>query len=847
MEQDNQSVSEQTTSNGNGIPRPGIVHIDETPSGVRHQDVQYSFIPNTIIESYQEEDASIIYRCQNGIALKVQVVSRWVFRFRYALEGEFLEDFSYALVDHWRDPFPKFTIGGNEEAYFINTGVICCYIDKKDLRVKIVDAQDQQIINEDAEPFFASSTIMRGLDEIRLTKKAQYEEVYFGLGDKSCNLNLRGQKLKNWNTDSFSFSKDTDPLYRSIPFYYGLQNGKAYGIFLHNTWRTHFDFDSQQNGQTSFYAEGGEMDYFFIYGSSLLDVASEYTHLTGKPELPPLWALGFHQCRWSYYPESRVREVAAEFRERQIPCDAIYLDIDYMNGYRCFTWNKSYFPDPPKMIADLAEKGFQTVVMIDPGIRVDENYEVYKEGIEKDLFCRRTSGEVMKGPVWPSVCAFPDFTNPATRAWWQQLYRGLYLEDGVSGFWNDMNEPAIFKIHHMTFPDNVLHDFDGLRGDHRKAHNIYGQQMARSTFGGLKVLQPEKRPFLLTRASFSGGQRFASVWTGDNIASWEHLRLANIQCQRLSISGFSFVGTDIGGFVDMPDGELFVRWLQLAAFHPLYRVHSMGNNTDGAAEADADAVQEAETSNRMDQEPWAFGEPYTELAKVAISFRYKLLPYLYTAFRQYVTHGIPVLKPLSFVAESDPEALKREEEFMVGDALLVSPVLETGIKEQQVYLPAGVWLNYYEGTIYEGGQFITSQLQDDRLPIFVKAGAVIPNFPVMQYSSEKTVTTPTLRVYSGTREASPFYEDAGEGYGYQNGGYRLRNFQTTHSGDQLSIVQELEGRYNSPIEAFQIEVFGLDFVPGKVTINGAMIPFEINEHQISFQASGRFDQIRIEA
>ncbi len=845
MENDNQPVSPAVVSTNDETNQISIIHIDETEGGVRHPDVQYSYIPNDIVDAYREEDGTLVYRSQNGITLKVQVVTQQILRFRYALDGQFQTDFSYALDEQWRHPHPKYTTGSNDEAFYINTGIICCFIDKKNLQVKIVDVERQQVINEDAHPFYASSTILHGVNEIKIRKKAPEDEVYYGLGDKTCALNLRGQALENWNTDSFGFTKDTNPLYRTIPFYYALHQSMAYGIFLHNTWRTHFDFDAQKTGELSFSSAGGEMDYFFIYGPRLLDVAQQYMRLTGTPELPPLWALGFHQCRWSYYPENRVRQIAAEFRKRKIPCDAIYLDIDYMNEYRCFTWNKSYFPNPPKMIGDLKEQGFHIVVMIDPGIRVDPNYHVYQQGLEGNLFCRRSSGELMKGPVWPSVCVFPDFTNPKAREWWQELYRGLYLEDGVSGFWNDMNEPAIFKIHHMTFPDNVLHDFDGLRGDHRKAHNVYGQQMSRSTFEGLKTLKPQKRPFVLTRATFSGGQRYASVWTGDNAASWEHLRLANIQCQRLSISGFSFVGSDVGGFIDVPDGELFVRWLQLAAFHPLYRVHSMGNNTDGAAEVDAGLVQEAESTNRLDQEPWSFGPPYTELAREAIAFRYTILPYLYTAFRQYVRQGTPVIKSLAFVDEHNPEALSRENEFVFGEDLLVAPVLAPGLTEQTVYLPEGQWLDYFDGFTYEGRQTVTCAVQRNRLPVFVKAGAVIPNYPVMQYTSEKKVEYPTLRVYAGSKKDSQFYYDAGDGYGYQTGAYRLHQFHTIYQDGQLSITQQVEGIYASPVKGFKLLVLGLKAAPQQVLVDGTEVLFEYVKNQLTFKAGSTFSAIDV--
>ncbi len=845
MENENQTVSPTVVPTAEETHKTEIIHIDDTETGLRHADVLYSYVPNEIINAYQEADGTLVYSCQNGIALKVQVVTQQILRFRYALEGHFQTDFSYALSNNWCDPHPRFTTGSTDETYFVDTGILHLQISKKDLKATITEVQTQQILSQDAHPFFASSTILRGVDQIKISKKAPGGEAYFGLGDKTCNQNLRGQQQENWNTDSFGFTKETDPLYRSIPFYYGLNQGVAYGIFLHNTWRTAFDFDSRETGELSFSANGGEMDYFFMYGPKLVDVATQYLNLTGRPELPPLWALGFHQCRWSYYPERRVRDIAAEFRKREIPCDAIYLDIDYMNGYRCFTWNKSHFPNPSKMISDLKEEGFHTVVMIDPGIREDPRYHVYQEGLKKDLFCRRSSGELMKGPVWPPVCVFPDFTNPEAREWWQGLYHDLYVEDGVSGFWNDMNEPAIFKIHHMTFPDNILHDFDGLRGDHRKAHNIYGQQMSRSTYEGLKALQPEKRPFVLTRATFSGGQRFASVWTGDNAASWEHLRLANIQCQRLSISGFSFVGSDIGGFIDVPSGELFVRWLQLAAFHPLYRVHSMGNNTDGAAEADADEIKVAEANNRLDQEPWSFGEPYTQLAKEAIAFRYQIMPYLYTAFQQHVKHGIPILKSLAFADQCDPEACQREDEFIVGEDILVAPVLAADMEDLQVYLPQGEWLDYYTGKTFQGRQFITVQTTEDRLPLFVRAGAIIPNYPVMQYTGEKVVEYPTLRVYSGSKANSLFYHDSGDGYGYQNGNYLLYKFSTEETEAELSIELEIEGLYEATFKGFEFVVFGLEEEPTKISVDGVIKAHQFKDNQLSFQVDNLFKKVQI--
>ncbi|MEM9992329.1 MAG: TIM-barrel domain-containing protein, partial [Bacteroidota bacterium] len=424
----------------------------------------------------------------------------------------------------------------------------------------------------------------------------------------------------------------------------------------------------------SFSVEGGEMNYYFIAGPELLKVAERYTTLTGRADLPPLWALGFHQCRWSYYPEQEVRDLADTFRKLEIPCDAIYLDIDYMDGYRCFTWNKDYFPTPKKMISDLAEQGFQTIVMIDPGLRVDDEYEVYQSGLEFDAYCRRSTGEIMVGPVWPPECVFPDYTRPDVREWWGQLYHELYVEQGVSGFWNDMNEPAMFKVNIGTVPDDVMHYHEGTPCDHRKAHNIYGLQMSRATTEGLKQLKPEKRPFLLSRATYSGGQRFAAVWTGDNVATWEHLHIANTQAQRMSISGFSFIGSDIGGFAEQPTGEMMVRWLQLAVFHPFMRIHSIGNKVDGASEVEKEEVEAMERENRLGQEPWSFGENWTPLVKAAIELRYVWLPYIYSTFWQHTYYGTPMLRSAIFYDQTDEKLKDEEQIFLFGDQVLVCPI-----------------------------------------------------------------------------------------------------------------------------------------------------------------------------
>ena len=815
-----------------------MIRYEKTKGFDRFDDVFRDRLPDKVV-NVEVDQQNFLFSCENKAALKVVVYNEKIVRFRYTYNGQFERDFSYVLAKDFQIESTKIDTRETSSEYAIITKAIQIFVSKSDLRVKILD-KDNHLILEDAKPYRARTTIHKGLIEVNISKKAAKDEYYFGLGDKSGNLNLRGQQLQNWNTDAFGFSKESDPLYRTVPFYYGVKEGHAYGIFFHNTYRSHFDFDSEVEGYTSFWAEGGEMDYFFMYGPELMAVSQSYHQITGTPELPPMWALGYHQCRWSYFPENRVLELAEQFREKQIPCDAIYLDIDYMDAYRCFTWDKAYFPRPKWMIERLKDAGFQTIVMIDPGIKAEEGYSIYDEGIEKDMFCKRTNGDLMIGPVWPEECVFPDYTHPKVRDWWKGLYKELYQEQGVSGFWNDMNEPAVFKVNSYTFPDEIMHDMDGEPNTHPRAHNIYGHQMSRSTYEGLKELSPEKRPFVLTRASFSGGQQYAAVWTGDNLATWEHLRLANIQCQRLSISGYSFVGTDIGGFAGEPEPELYLRWVQLGIFHPLFRTHSMGNHASGASLVDAEAIKLAEAFNRMDQEPWSFGDEITDSVRKAIELRYQLLPYLYTAFWQNISHGLPILRSLSFEDQSDKICLERENEFLFGDHIVVSPVLEEGQKGQLLYLPKGEWYHYYTKEQREGGKMGAVSLEMGYIPFYVRAGAVLPLFPVQQFVGEKIIEKMTLKVYAGEAE-STLYLDNGEGYAYEKGQFSLRKYRVG-SGQ---IHQTIEGRYSGDLKSFELEWIGLKEQPEQLLIDGSSFNFEYKNGVLIAEIPASFSDINL--
>jgi alpha-glucosidase len=619
-------------------------------------------------------------------------------------------------------------------------------------------------------------------------------------------LNLKGKRLENWATDQYAFQKEQDPLYKVVPFYIGLHHDKAYGVFFDNTFRTFFDFCHERRNVTSFWAEGGEMNYYFIYGPKMKDVVIAYTHLTGKPELPPLWALGYHQCKWSYYPESKVKEITSTFRKLQIPCDAIYLDIDYMEGFRCFTWSEEYFPDPKRMVAELAKDGFKTVVIIDPGIKIDKEYSVYNEALEKDYFCKRADGPYMKGKVWPGECNFPDFTNPEVREWWAGLYKELISDIGVKGVWNDMNEPAVMDVPGKTFPMDVRHDYDGNPCSHRKAHNIYGTQMARATYEGVKRFAYPKRPFIITRSAYSGAQRYTSSWTGDNVASWEHLWVANIQMQRMSISGMGFTGSDIGGFAEQPSGELYARWIQLGVFHPFCRTHSSGDHGE--------------------QEPWSFGEEVIDIARKFVNLRYQLLPYLYTMFWKYVNEGEPMLKPLVYFDQEDIQTLYRTDEFIFGNQILVCPILEPNAIGRRMYLPKGNWYNYWTNELVEGKKELWVATNYDQIPIFIKEGAIIPKYPIQQFVGEKEFEEITLDVYyKFGKEKSVLYEDAHDGYDYNKGRFSLRTFNLTGKEKELIIQLHKEGEFMTNYSKFRINLIGLPFKVSSIEIDNEKVSF----------------------
>lgn len=761
--------------------------------------------PTNVVD-FKHDNEKVWITTHNGVILEITIMRDSMVRFRYATEHAFEPDFSYAISAEVNTGYNSLVVKEEIPEFVIKTSKIIIYVQKKDLKVQITDLEGT-VINEDDLGFHWEENFDYGGNIVKMTKITQSGESFYGMGDKASHTNLKGKRVSNWVTDSYAYGKDQSPLYKAIPFYIGLHNEKAYGIFFDNSFGTYFDFAHERRNLTSFWADGGEMNYYFFYGPKISQVVEAYTDLTGVPELPPMWALGFHQSKWSYYPEKKVKDIAAKFRKLRIPCDAIYLDIDYMEGFRCFTWDNKKFPNPKRMIDELEADGFKTVTMIDPGLKIDRDYWVYQQAMDNDYFCKRADGPHFKGKVWPGDCKFPDFTDPKVREWWATLYKEMISEMGVHGVWNDMNEPAIMEVPTKTANLDVRHNYDGHPCSHRKAHNVYGMQMVRATYNGIKKYTFPKRPFVLTRAAYSGTQRYCATWTGDNVATWEHLWIANVQMQRMCLSGYSFVGSDIGGFAEQPNGELFARWVQLGVFHPFCRVHSSGDHGD--------------------QEPWSFGKEITDIVRKFIELRYELLPYLYTAFYKYVDNGVPMLQSLVYFDQADTQTHFRTDEFIFGEQILVCPVQEPNSQGRRMYVPRGKWYNYWTDELVEGGVERWVSAPIDKIPLFIKEGAMIPKYPVQQYVGEKELTELKIDVYfKEGKEDSVIYEDQQEGFDYKKGRYSLRNFRLLGKPNELIIQQFKDGTYTTSYETFKIQFHGLPFAIETIEIDNEEVTFE---------------------
>lgn len=743
--------------------------------------------------------------------LWVEAIEPRVVRLRVGVGGDYLDDVSYALKEDIAPKGAAYRIVEEAKEIRLLTEGLTIALSRPTPRLRVEDALGHVLIEEFAPLSWqeASEQPSRPVTQKKaktpnlpssdtqvqsapkeghstlLTLNLGYDEHFYGLGEKTLGLDLRHTYSQMWNTDAFGYGPGEDPLYQSQPFLIGLKNGLAFGLFLDNSYRSHFDLGEEFEDRYRIQTEGGELDLYIIAGPKISDVVRRYAFLTGTSPMPPLWALGHMLCRYSYYPDTQVLEIAKRARQERLPTDVVWLDIHYMDGFRVFSVDPSRFPDLPGLTDKLHGLGLKVVSMIDPGVKADPQDPVFKEGIELDAFLKYPDGELYIGRVWPGNCVFPDFSSKGVREWWGGLYKGL-VDAGVDGFWNDMNEPAVFDVPSRTMDDDVVFDDSGLQSSHRKMHNVYGLLMAKASFEGLKKLQDPKRPFLLSRSGFSGIQRYAAVWTGDNASSFEHLRLQGPMFMNMGLSGLSFVGSDIGGFEGSPGPELLVRWYEASALVPLMRNHT--------------------NRGTYDQEPWVYGEPYTELIRRAIALRYRLLPYLYSCFFEASTTGEPILRPLVYAYQDDPTTYNLDDAFLVGDDLLVAPVIDPGALGRYVYLPKGVWYDFHSKATLEGPSLHYIQAPLGTLPLFIKEGSVLPTQKEGKQTASIEGEALTLEIYPPIKAQngdSSLYVDGGL---VLSGPYASFDFRTERTAGGLSLTIRKEGSLASP-KHFLIKVF----------------------------------------
>jgi len=722
--------------------------------------------------------------------VRIIVYDHSVIRFRISKPEQEFSGFSYAVIEQ---PKPvEFKISDEGENLILTTSLLKVIINKEKVRVSIYDVEGNFINGDD--PSFGTSWLG---NEVTTYKKLIADERFIGLGEKTGNLDRRGKAYVNWNSDNFAYGVDDDPIYLSTPFYIGIHGNQNYGIFFDNSHKTTFSFGCSNDRFSYFQAEDGEMNYYFIWKPNVAAIIERYTWLTGRLEMPPLWSLGFQQCRYSYYPYPEVLNAARTFREKDIPADVLYLDIHYMDAYKVFTWHPTRFPDPDALMKELKKMGFNVVVILDPGIKTEAGYHAYDDGKEKGHFVKYPDGEEYNGQVWPGWSAFPDFTKEEVREWWGKQMN-ILTDNGIEGFWNDMNEPAAWGQH---LPDLIEFDYEGEGGTHKKSHNVYGMQMARSTYEGGKKLLDGKRAFVLTRAGYSGVQRYAAVWTGDNVSSDEHMLAGTRLVNSMGLTGIPFAGNDVGGFAGEATPELFARWIALGAFSPFFRSHSMVNSRDS--------------------EPWSFGEEVEDISRNYIKLRYRLMPYLYSVFYEASQNGMAVSRSLAidYTYDNNIYSNPYQNQYLFGPSILVIPV-ESTRELHKAYFPEGAWYNLYNDKIQQGNrEEILSALKEQQ-PLYVKAGSIL----LMQESSNhllnvKELERMEIHIYPGAETSFVYYEDDGETYQYKGGASLVRTFELKSNSLRISPKS---GSYTSHFKTWRIFIHGLK-PDAKITVNSASV------------------------
>ena len=722
--------------------------------------------------------------------LRIEAVRDDVVRITMSRGGVFDESPTYAVcVDPLEVPVDvRFERDDDRVRLVTSALVVSLWLDP--FRIDVHRTDGSPVIESAADEEGRYWTYATLNDSFTLRRRCGGADGIYGLGEKSGSHNRKGRDFTLWNTDvlnpnasrEFTEGKEPtdpggdptsvefDPYYVSVPFFYHQRypHGEMAASFVDNGYRGAYEFSRPEEYRITF--QGGQWTEYVFAGPHMPAILSTYTELTGRMELPPLWALGYHQCRWYKYDQAGVEALGQRHRDDQFPCDALWLDIDYMDGYRVFTWDRASFPDPPGMLQKLAAMGYRVITIIDPGVKYEPGYEVFDDGLKRGVFCRTEGGDTYIGQVWPGHTAFPDFATAEARSWWGQL-NAAHVRSGLAGIWNDMNEPATGEI----APDAMR--FERGTAPHARFRNQYALLMAMGTREGLLEARPDLRTFILSRSGFAGIQRYAANWMGDNQSEWEHLWLSITMGCGFGVSGQPFVGSDIGGFQGNSNAELFLRWMQYGSLTPFCRNH-------------------AETG-KIDQYPWAFGEVVNEYVREAVRLRYRLMPYIYAAFVRASQTGEPVQRPLIFDFQYEATARHLDDEYLFGRDLLVAPVDEPGMTARQVYLPAAGWYDWHSDEPHVGRDFVIASTPMDRIPLYARAGAVIPMWPEAPASTAgyhpETIELHLFVPLGDGRWESLLVEDDGLTFAARDGRHVTTTFTVSRQGSSVTLDARVSG------------------------------------------------------
>jgi alpha-glucosidase len=779
-------------------------------------------------------NASALSRIERGIVLnvgeerfRVEVVRADVLKLAVSQAGRFDEQPTFAVTAAPSESVP-FEVEDSAESVTLRTSAMRLVITKRAFGLAAYRADDSVIFEDDKDESGASRGFLQLNDCFLISRTIGLHDPVYGLGQKTGPSNRRGRKLVLWNTDILApevlkqqrvFEADVtllgkdpkfDPYYTSIPLFYHARVGadgdaKVAGFFIDNGYKATFDF-SEKNRYRYLFCGGQYTEYVFA-GPEVPSILEAYSSLTGRMQPPPLWSLGHHQCRWKDYSQDEFLAIGRQYREKNLPCDSLWLDIGYMDGYRVYTWSKERFGDVPKMMRAAEADDFKVITIVDPGVKLDPGYSVFEEGRAKGVFCKTEAGKLYVGQVWPGRTVFPDFTLEKTRSFWADL-TARHLSQGIAGIWNDMNEPATGDVE----PFSMRFDRDGQNHSHERFHNQYGLLMAMATVEGYERFDANARPFILSRAGFAGIQRYAAQWLGDNYSDWEHLHMSLPMATGLGISGQPFIGADIPGFAGTPNPEMAVRWFQYGTLTPFSRCHAI--------------------LGEPDQYPWSFGGGVEKIVRESLELRYKLLPYLYAKFWESSETGAPIQRPLLFDFQHDATARGTDDQYLLGDALLVAPVMQPGMVARSVYLPKGTWYDWHSGVAHGGESYISAEAPLERIPLFARGGSVIAcHARPLQSTAQHHAPELELHLFVPGQDGefrSTLHEDDGKTKAHEKGAFLRTVFTTTRKGNELRLRASVNGQGYAEHQRQKLTL----------VLHGNVQEVEINGHRLQ-TTSGR--------